>query len=217
MRTTLRALAVADRRPRWPPASACSPRPILSGTYRFGVNDPGDAGWASPKPADVRGASRPRPCSPAPRPATDPDDHNGETAYIGSARWVSPGQRAVRRSHCQGFRRRSLARARLISRGEVAKSDFVLRLEVRSFEAQYVDGPKSAPDVLVSSARRAQSQQRPRLGRRPGVRGAREGFATTVSARSSRRMTARPARCSATSPRGSARPVSRSRNRLRAR
>lgn len=40
-------------------------------------------------------------------------------------------------------------RARLIGRGEIAKADLVLRLEVQTFEAQYVNGPKSAPEVVV--------------------------------------------------------------------
>ena len=34
---------------------------------------------------------------------------------------------------------------RLISRGEPAAADYVLRLDVRNFEVQYDHGPKAAP------------------------------------------------------------------------
>jgi cholesterol transport system auxiliary component len=39
--------------------------------------------------------------------------------------------------------------ARLVTRGEALKASMALRLEVRSFETDYVDGPKAAPEVLV--------------------------------------------------------------------
>jgi cholesterol transport system auxiliary component len=38
---------------------------------------------------------------------------------------------------------------RIISRGEPASADYVLRLDVRNFETQYDHGPKAAPIVLV--------------------------------------------------------------------
>jgi cholesterol transport system auxiliary component len=38
---------------------------------------------------------------------------------------------------------------RLISRGEPATAAYILRLDVRNFEARYDHGPKAAPTVLV--------------------------------------------------------------------
>ena len=72
----------------------------------------------------------------------------GQVAYIADARWVSPAfvlfEEAVARAFENGP-----GRARLIGRGEVAKADLVLRLEVRTFETDYVNGPKAAPEVVV--------------------------------------------------------------------
>lgn len=73
---------------------------------------------------------------------------NGEAAYIAGARWVSPASILFDEAVARAFEA-DPGRARLIGRGEVAKADLVLRLEVRSFEAVYVDGPKAAPEVLV--------------------------------------------------------------------
>jgi len=73
---------------------------------------------------------------------------NGEAAYIAGARWVSPASILFDEAVARAFEA-DPGRARLIGRGEVAKADLVLRLEVRSFEAVYVDGPKGAPEVLV--------------------------------------------------------------------
>jgi cholesterol transport system auxiliary component len=73
---------------------------------------------------------------------------NGEVAYIAGARWVSPAFILFEEAIARAFEN-DPGRARLIGRGEVAKADLVLRLEVRTFEADYVDGPKTAPEVVV--------------------------------------------------------------------
>lgn len=73
---------------------------------------------------------------------------NGEVAYIAGARWVSPAFILFEEAIARAFESDS-GRARLIGRGEVAKADLVLRLEVRTFEADYLNGPKSAPEVVV--------------------------------------------------------------------
>ncbi|PIB91351.1 ABC-type transport auxiliary lipoprotein family protein [Caulobacter sp. FWC2] len=73
---------------------------------------------------------------------------NGEVAYIADARWVSPAFILFEEAVARAFEN-DPGRARLIGRGEVAKADLVLRLEVRTFEADYVNGPKSAPEVVV--------------------------------------------------------------------
>jgi len=73
---------------------------------------------------------------------------NGEVAYIADARWVSPAFILFEEAIARAFEN-DPGRARLIGRGEVAKADLVLRLEVRTFEADYVNGPKAAPEIVV--------------------------------------------------------------------
>lgn len=73
---------------------------------------------------------------------------DGEAAYIAGARWVSPASVLFDEAVARAFEA-DPGRARLIGRGEAAKSDLMLRLEVRSFETVYVNGPKAAPEVLV--------------------------------------------------------------------
>ena len=73
---------------------------------------------------------------------------NGEAAYIAGARWVSPAVVLFDESVARAFEAESNP-ARLVTRGETAKAAMALRLEVRSFETDYVDGPKAAPEVLV--------------------------------------------------------------------
>ncbi len=73
---------------------------------------------------------------------------NGEVAYIADARWVSPAFILFEEAIARAFDN-DPGRARLIGRGEVAKADLVLRLEVRKFEADYVNGPKAAPEIVV--------------------------------------------------------------------
>lgn len=73
---------------------------------------------------------------------------NGEVAYIAGARWVSPAFVLFEEATARAFEN-DPGRARLIGRGEVAKADMMLRLEVRTFEADYVNGPKAAPEVVV--------------------------------------------------------------------
>ncbi|MBU4435718.1 MAG: membrane integrity-associated transporter subunit PqiC [Alphaproteobacteria bacterium] len=73
---------------------------------------------------------------------------NGEAAYIAGARWVSPASVLFDEAVARAFEA-GAGRARLIGRGEMAKADLVLRLEVRAFEVDYVNGPKAAPEVLV--------------------------------------------------------------------
>ena len=72
----------------------------------------------------------------------------GEAAYIAGARWVSPASVLFDEATARAFDA-DRGRARLIGRGEVAKADLVLRLEVRSFETVYVNGPDTAPEILV--------------------------------------------------------------------
>jgi len=72
----------------------------------------------------------------------------GQVAYIADARWVSPAFVLFEEAVARAFEN-DPGRARLIGRGEIAKADLVLRLEVRTFETDYVNGPKAAPEVVV--------------------------------------------------------------------
>ncbi|CAN5275198.1 ABC-type transport auxiliary lipoprotein family protein [soil metagenome] len=73
---------------------------------------------------------------------------NGEAAYIADARWVSPAIVLFDEAAARAFEADS-SPARLITRGETGKAAMALRLEVRAFETDYVNGPKAAPEVLV--------------------------------------------------------------------
>ena len=73
---------------------------------------------------------------------------NGEVAYIAGARWVAPAFVLFEEAVARAFEN-DPGRARLIGRGEVGKAELMLRLEVRTFETDYVNGPKAAPEVVV--------------------------------------------------------------------
>lgn len=74
-------------------------------------------------------------------------NNQGEAAYIAGARWVSPASVLFEEQVSTAFQ--GGGRARLISRGEVIKADFSLKLDVQTFETHYDQGPKAAPEVVV--------------------------------------------------------------------
>jgi cholesterol transport system auxiliary component len=82
---------------------------------------------------------------------------NGEVAYIAGARWVSPAFVLFEEAIAKAFEN-DPGRARLIGRGEVAKADLMLRLEVRTFEADYVNGRQGRARGGGARARRAEPQ-----------------------------------------------------------
>ena len=71
-----------------------------------------------------------------------------QTAYIAQARWVSPAQVLFDEALERAFDV-DPGRARLISRGEVGKAELVLKLDVRAFEADYLNGAGLPPTVRV--------------------------------------------------------------------
>lgn len=73
---------------------------------------------------------------------------DGQAAYISDARWVSPAIVLFDEAVARAFEGEN-SRARLVTRGEALKAVMALRLEVRSFETDYVNGPKAPPEVLV--------------------------------------------------------------------
>jgi cholesterol transport system auxiliary component len=71
-----------------------------------------------------------------------------ESAYIASARWAAPAQVMFDEALVSAFTATAPG-VRLVTRGEVAVADQVLRVDVRTFEAQYRGGRRSAPVVVV--------------------------------------------------------------------
>lgn len=72
----------------------------------------------------------------------------GKVAYIADTRWAAPAVALWEEAVLAAFDA-DAGRARLISRGEPGTADFILRLDVRNFEARYEHGPKAAPTIVV--------------------------------------------------------------------
>ena len=72
----------------------------------------------------------------------------GKIAYVAETRWAAPATVLWDAAVLSAFDA-DPGRARLISRGEAGKIDYVLRLDVRNFETRYDRGPKAAPDIIV--------------------------------------------------------------------
>lgn len=71
----------------------------------------------------------------------------GSAAYIKDSRWVSPAEVLFDEAVDRTFQNKG-GRARLLQRGEVAKADYVLKLDVRTFETRYAfEG--DVPEVVV--------------------------------------------------------------------
>jgi cholesterol transport system auxiliary component len=72
----------------------------------------------------------------------------GKAAYIARSRWVAPAAVLFNAAVASAFDA-DPGPVRLVSRGQQAKSQYALRLDVRSFETLYEAGPEAAPTVLV--------------------------------------------------------------------
>lgn len=70
----------------------------------------------------------------------------GKAAYIAQTRWVAPAQVLFDQAVGQAF---DASPIRLIARGQQGRFAYVLRLDVRNFEARYTAGPGAAPTVVV--------------------------------------------------------------------
>lgn len=71
-----------------------------------------------------------------------------EAAYIKGARWVTSAVTMFDLAVQHAFDA-DQGPARLVGRGETVKSDYVLKLDVRTFEARYDNGREAAPTVVV--------------------------------------------------------------------
>jgi cholesterol transport system auxiliary component len=72
----------------------------------------------------------------------------GKAAYIAQSRWIAPAS-VLWIEAVQNAFDADPGRVRLNARGQAGRSEYVMRLDVRSFEARYDDGVGSAPTVVV--------------------------------------------------------------------
>ena len=72
----------------------------------------------------------------------------GHAAYIAQSRWVTAAEVLWQQAVEQAFES-GAGHVRLVPRGAPAPTDYVLRLDVRSFEARYDQGAKAAPAIVV--------------------------------------------------------------------
>jgi cholesterol transport system auxiliary component len=71
-----------------------------------------------------------------------------QAAYIKGARWVTSAVDLFDSALQHAFDA-DQGPARLVARGDIAKPDYVLKLDVRTFEARYENSQSSAPTVVV--------------------------------------------------------------------
>jgi cholesterol transport system auxiliary component len=70
----------------------------------------------------------------------------GKAAYIAESRWVAPAETLFDEAMFNAF---DASPIRLIARGQQGRFAYVLRTDVRSFEARYDSGPKAPPTVVL--------------------------------------------------------------------
>lgn len=71
-----------------------------------------------------------------------------QVAFVAEARWVSPAAVLFDEALARAFDDNP-GPARLINRGQAGRTDYVLQVDVRDFEAVYDGGLKAAPTVVV--------------------------------------------------------------------
>lgn len=76
--------------------------------------------------------------------------NRAEAAYIKDGRWAAPAAVLFDEAVARVFQG-SDGSVRLITRGEVSQAQYVLKLDVRTFEARYDGGMKAAPEVVVET------------------------------------------------------------------
>ena len=87
----------------------------------------------------------------------------GEVQYVAETRWVAPAAVLWDEAVLAAFDA-DPGPVRLISRGEPASARYILRLDVRNFEARYENGAKAAPTVVVRVRAAISSADRAILG-----------------------------------------------------
>jgi cholesterol transport system auxiliary component len=71
-----------------------------------------------------------------------------QAAYIKGARWVSAASTLFEQALTGAFAA-DQGPARLMARGELVRPDYFLKIEVRTFETRYLQGPGGPPTVVV--------------------------------------------------------------------
>ena len=74
--------------------------------------------------------------------------NGNQAAYIKGARWVSTASTLFEQALTGAFVA-DQGPARLMARGELVRPDYFLKIEVRTFEARYLQGPGGPPTVVV--------------------------------------------------------------------
>lgn len=146
LRITLRTVAIAATAVALTGCISLFPKSNPAGLYRFG-----HVAAESSKPATEKNFGVYKTPTVFTRAAMSDrllSVTNGEAAYIADARWVSPAIVLFDEAVARAFEADGSS-ARLVTRGEALKAAMALRLEVRSFETDYVNGPKAPPEVLV--------------------------------------------------------------------
>ncbi|HEY9236839.1 MULTISPECIES: ABC-type transport auxiliary lipoprotein family protein [Phenylobacterium] len=70
-------------------------------------------------------------------------------AFISGARWVSPASVLFNDAVMRAFDQNT-GPARLVTRGEVRRAEYGLRIDVTRFEVVYDQGEKAAPNIVVA-------------------------------------------------------------------
>ena len=73
---------------------------------------------------------------------------NGKAAYVAETRWIAPASVLWDEAVLAAFDA-DHGPVRIISRGEPVNADYILRLDVRNFEAIYDQGAEAPPTVVV--------------------------------------------------------------------
>jgi cholesterol transport system auxiliary component len=86
-----------------------------------------------------------------------------QVAYVGAARWVSTAASLFESAESSAFNMLA-GQSRLLAPGEPAAGDYVLKVDVRSFEARYDHGTNAAPEIVVEVYAALADRKDPRLG-----------------------------------------------------
>lgn len=131
------------------PAAGCIslfPKAKPSQLYRFGVEGAGEATDPAGRTYNVSRA--PTVFTRAAASDRILTMTGAEAAYVAGSRWVAPAVTLFDEAAARTFDA-APGCARLLSRGDASSPDARLRIEVRTFEARYLDGPGLAPTAVV--------------------------------------------------------------------
>jgi len=86
-----------------------------------------------------------------------------QVAYLGDARWVNAASSLFEAAEARAFDT-GAAKSRLLASGEPTAGDYVLKVDVRSFEARYDNGASAAPKIVVEVYAALADRKDPHLG-----------------------------------------------------